>query len=154
LERRLRPPLRTAGGEGAHEPFMARNLMDYGGVGYIQIDAGRIGGLSSAYAVAREAEQRGVTYVNHTFTSPLALSASLQPYAGLANSRLCEYPAESSPLAANLTMETLAPDANGDLRIPDRPGLGMTVNPATLRRYLVPVEIRVRDRVLYQTPVL
>jgi hypothetical protein len=66
--------------------------------------------------------------------------------------RLCEYPAESSPLAANLTMETLAPDANGDLRIPDRPGLGMTVNPATLRRYLVPAEIRVRDRVLCQTP--
>jgi L-alanine-DL-glutamate epimerase-like enolase superfamily enzyme len=154
LERRLHEPLRTAGGEGAHEPFMARNLMDYGGVGYIQIDAGRIGGLTSAYAVAREAEQRGVTYVNHTFTSPLALSASLQPYAGLESSRFCEYPAECSPLAANLTMETLAPDANGDLRIPDRPGLGMTVNPATLRRYLVSVEIRVRDRVLYRTPAL
>ncbi len=32
--------------------------------------------------------------------------------------------------------------------------IGMTANPATLRRYLVSVEIRVRDRVLYQTPAL
>ena len=27
--------------------------------------------------------QRGVTFVNHTFTTHLALSASLQPFAGL-----------------------------------------------------------------------
>lgn len=154
LGRRMRLPLRTAGGEGAHEPFAARNLMEFGGVGYIQIDAGRIGGLTSAYAVAREAERRGVTYVNHTFTTPLALSASLQPYAGLEASRLCEYPAESSPLARHLTVESLVPDGDGELHLPDRPGLGMTVNLETVRRYLVPVEIRVRDRVLYRTPVV
>ena len=152
LGRRMRAPLRAAGGEGAHEPFMAKNLIDFGGLGYVQIDAGRIGGLTSAYEVARYAEARGITYVNHTFTTPLALCASLQPFAGLEGSRLCEYPTESSALAQVLTTEKIAPDANGAIQIPDRPGFGMTVCPEAIRQYLVPVEIRVGGRLIHQTP--
>ena len=151
LGRRMRGPLRTAGGEGAHEPFMARNLIDFGGLGYIQIDAGRIG-LTSAYEVARYAEARGVTYVNHTFTTPLALCASLQPFAGLERASLCEYPVEASSLARELTFETLVADQNGQVHPPGRPGLGMTPNPATIREYLRPVEIRVGGQVCYTTP--
>ena len=59
---------------------------------YIQIDCGRIGGIGPAKQVADYAAARGVTYVNHTFTSHLALCASLQPYAGLENHVICEYP--------------------------------------------------------------
>ena len=51
-----------------------RHLIDYGGVGFIQIDCGRIGGIGPAKQVADYAAARGVTYVNHTFTSHLALS--------------------------------------------------------------------------------
>lgn len=152
LGRRMGGPLRTAGGEGAHEPFMARNLIDFGGVGYIQIDAGRIGGITSAYEIARYAETHGITYVNHTFTTPLALCASLQSFAGLESSQLCEYPVESSALAQALTSEKIAPDANGAIQIPDRPGLGVTVCPEAIRQYLVPVEIRVGGRLIHQTP--
>ena len=151
LGRKMGGKLRTAGGEGAHEPFMALNLMTFGKLGYIQIDAGRIGGITSAYEVARAAEAGGVDYVNHTFTTPLALSASLQPYAGLESSILCEYPTESSTLAQELTVEELYPDANGNIHIPDLPGLGMTVNPETIRKYLVPVEITVGGQQLYKS---
>jgi L-alanine-DL-glutamate epimerase-like enolase superfamily enzyme len=154
LGRRMRDPLRTAAGEGAHEPFGARNLIDFGGVGYVQIDTGRIGGLSSAYEIARYAETRGVTYVNHTFTTPLALSASLQPYAGLASSQLCEYPVEASQLAAELTVESLTADGDGLVHLPERPGLGMTPNPEAIRQYVRPVEIRVGDTIVYTTPAV
>ena len=44
--------VRTAGGEAAHNRFMAEHLMEYGRVGYIQIDCGRIGGLGPAKQVA------------------------------------------------------------------------------------------------------
>jgi L-alanine-DL-glutamate epimerase-like enolase superfamily enzyme len=91
--------VKLAGGEGAHNPAMATNLIDHGGIGYVQIDTGRIGGIGDALAVARYAAARGVTYVNHTFTSHLALSASLQPFAGMADDRLCEYPVEAKALA-------------------------------------------------------
>ena len=141
-----------AGGEGAHTPAQAKHLINYGGIRYIQIDAGRIGGITSAYEVAQYAKARGVTYVNHTFTTPLALSASLQPYAGLEADTLCEYPVESSPLASTLTHEPLLVDAEGQVHVPERPGLGMTPNPETIRTYLQPMEIRVRGKVLYTTP--
>lgn len=143
-----------AGGEGAHHPLQARHLIDYGGIGFVQIDAGRIGGITSAYQVAQYAQQRGVTYVNHTFTTPLALSASLQPYAGMAGHTLCEYPVEASLLATTLTKEQLTVDGDGMLAIPERPGLGMTPDPATMRQYLQSVEIRVKGEVLYTSPAL
>lgn len=144
--------VKLAGGEGAHNIFMARHLIDIGKIGYVQIDCGRIGGIGPAKRIAVYAAARGVTYVNHTFTSHLALSASLQPYAGLESNRICEYPVVPKALAIDLTSNHLTPDANGEVRAPDAPGLGMSVSPAALRQYRVDVEIRVGGRTLYTTP--
>ena len=140
---------RTAGGEAAHNSDMAEHLIDYGQVGFIQIDCGRIGGIGPAKRVADYAVARGVTYVNHTFTSHLALSASLQPYAGLADHRICEYPVQPRQLAVDLTQNHLVPDMSGELAIPEAPGLGITVDEAALARYRVEVEIKVDGRVLF-----
>jgi L-alanine-DL-glutamate epimerase-like enolase superfamily enzyme len=145
-------PVALAGGEGAHNPFMARHLIDYGRTGYIQIDCGRIGGIGPAKQVADHAAARGVTYVNHTFTSHLALAASLQPYAGLADHRICEYPVAPKPVALALSDGHLRPDANGEIVLPDRPGLGIGASPDGMRPYLVEVEIRAKGRTLYRTP--
>ncbi|MEI7446771.1 MAG: mandelate racemase/muconate lactonizing enzyme family protein [Burkholderiales bacterium] len=144
--------VRTAGGEGAHELAMARHLMDFGRVGFVQIDTGRIGGIGPAKQVADLAVARGVTYVNHTFTTHLALSASLQPYAGHAEHAICEYPAEPKPLAVELTANRLERDADGTIAAPDAPGLGIAIDGAAVKRYLVDAEISVGGRVLYRTP--
>src|SRR5581483_11878264 len=63
------PELALAAGEGANNYYMARDLVMLGKVRYLQIDAGRIGGITTAYEARRLAENTGVTYVNHTFTS-------------------------------------------------------------------------------------
>ncbi|RPH40514.1 MAG: mandelate racemase/muconate lactonizing enzyme family protein, partial [Burkholderiales bacterium] len=144
--------VRTAGGEGAHEVAMARHLMDFGRVGFVQIDTGRIGGIGPARRVAELAEARGVTYVNHTFTTHLALSASLQPYAGLEGHDLCEYPAEPKPLAVELSANRLERDRDGTIAAPDAPGLGIAIDAQAVKRYLVDVEIRVKGELLYRTP--
>jgi L-alanine-DL-glutamate epimerase-like enolase superfamily enzyme len=68
-----------AGGEGASNFHAARNLIDHGRIGFVQIDTGRIGGIAPAKAVADYATAKGVSYVNHTFTTHLALAASLVP---------------------------------------------------------------------------
>lgn len=132
-----------AGGEGAHTVHMATNLIDYGGVSFIQVDAARIGGIGAAKAVADHAVARGVTYVNHTFTSHLALSASLQPFAGLTEHRICEYPVEPKQVALDLSANHITLDANGEVRAPDAPGLGVEVSLAGLEPYLRSVEIRI-----------
>lgn len=145
-------PVKLAGGEGCHDYHMAAQMIEHAGVGFIQIDTGRIGGITDAKRVADLAAARGVTYVNHTFTTHLALSASLQPYAGLEASALCEYPVEAKPLAVELTRTRLERDADGRVRVPEAPGLGLAPDPTAIRKYVVDVEIKVGGRVLYRTP--
>lgn len=143
-----------AGGEGCHNFHMARHMIDYAGLRFVQIDAGRIGGISVAKQVADYAVQKGMTYVNHTFTSNLALSASLQPYAGIVSDTICEFPTELKPLAIAMTKTHMAPDANGHIRAPDAPGLGVDPDLTAIAPYLVETEIRVRGKLLYRTPAL
>ena len=146
--------IKIAGGEGAHHSSMAKHLIDFGKIGYVQIDCGRIGGISPAKLVADHAVASGVTYVNHTFTSHLALSASLQPYAGLKNHEICEYPGQPKSLALAITKTHLEPDKNRQVRAPEKPGLGIDINLEGLTNYMVDVSIEVNGRSLYRTPQL
>ncbi len=150
----LAGPVKLAGGEGCHNVHQARHMIDYARIGYVQIDAGRIGGITPSKQVADYARSKGVTYVNHTFTSHLALSASIQPFAGIESDTICEYPVQPKALAYEATTEHLIPDADGHLRLSDAPGLGVTPNPQALRKYLVETEITVQGKVLYRTPKL
>ena len=126
-------------------------MIDFAGLAYIQIDAGRIGGITAAKAVADYAASRSVQFVNHTFTSSLALSASLQPYAGLENHSLCEVPSEPSALAKELTSTRLMPDAQGLIHLPEKPGLGLEPNLEALKKYYVPVEIKIGPRIVFRS---
>ena len=144
--------VKTAGGEAAHNRHMAEHLIDFGGVGFIQIDCGRIGGLWPAKEVADYAVKRGVTYINHTFTSNLALSASLQPFAGLADHTICEYPTSLKQVAVDMTRNHIERDANGQINVPDAPGLGIEINPDALTKYKVDVEIKVGGKTIFTTP--
>jgi L-alanine-DL-glutamate epimerase-like enolase superfamily enzyme len=144
--------VRLAGGEGAHNFSMAQHLIDYGGVGFIQIDTGRIGGIGPSKRVADHAVAKGVTFVNHTFTSHLALSASMQAFAGLEAHRICEFPFQPKSLSVDFVASPIARDADGLVAAPDAPGLGIAVNAAGMKPYLVDVEIKVGGRVLYRTP--
>ncbi len=147
-------PVGLAGGEGCHNFHMAKHMIDLAGLQYVQIDAGRIGGITIAKDVADYAAEKSVTYVNHTFTSSLALSASLQPFAGLESHRICEYPTELQALARDMTLNPIVPDEQGCLHAPDAPGLGIEPNLAVIESYLVDTEIRVGGKVLYRTPPL
>ena len=146
--------VKLAGGEGAHNFFQARHLIDHGRVAFIQIDTGRIGGISDAKQVADYACAHGVTYVNHTFTSHLALSASLQPFAGLADYAICEYPVEATELACTLTQSTLKRNRDGQVELPETPGLGVEPDPLAIEKYLVDAKITVAGKTVYQTPTL
>ena len=143
------PRVKLAGGEGAHNVDMARNLIDFGGVGFVQIDCGRIGGIGPAKKVADYAEAKGVTYVNHTFTSHLALSASLQPYAGLAEHRICEYPVSPKTVAWEMTRNHLERDKDGQISLPDAPGLGIEINPEAIQIFSLDVELKVGGVTLF-----
>ncbi len=143
-----------AGGEGSHTTWMAKTMIDHAGLRFVQIDAGRIGGITASREVAQYARPRGVTYVNHTFTSHLALSASLVPFADHPDDIICEYPVAPKPLAWEITANHIERDANGMVTVPDAPGLGMEIDLDAAAGYLVDTEITVGGSVLYRTPVL
>lgn len=143
--------VKLAGGEGCHNLHQARHMIDHAGLGFVQIDTGRIGGITTAKDVADYAVAKGVRYVNHTFTTHLALSASLQPFAGLKSHDLCEYPFEPSPLGREFTSTQLLPDANGQIQLPEGPGLGIEPDLPALEKYLVDVEIKVNQQSVFRS---
>ena len=145
--------VRLAAGEGAHNAHVARHLIDHGGVGFVQVDTGRIGGIGPAAQVARYAAAKGVEFVNHTFTSQMALAASLTPYAGAPDGVFCEYPVAPSALAEALTPVRLR-GADGLVRLPEGPGLGIEPDTAALAPYLKQVQIVIDGHTLYTTPEL
>jgi L-alanine-DL-glutamate epimerase-like enolase superfamily enzyme len=149
---KLSKKVRLAGGEGSHNPHQAFNLIDYGGVGFVQIDAGYVGGIHNSYRIAQYAESKNVQFVNHTFTSNLTLSSSLQGYVGLENHWLSEYPTELSSLASEITINHIVVNSDGYIQVPDAPGLGMQINEDTVRKYKVDVELTVGGKLLYETP--
>ncbi|MBS1600929.1 MAG: mandelate racemase/muconate lactonizing enzyme family protein [Bacteroidetes bacterium] len=146
------PKIPIAGGEGCNNFVQAQAMINYAGLDFIQIDAGRIGGISVAKRVADLAASKKIIYVNHTFTSHLALSASLQSYSGMEKHFISEYPVELKSLAREIGKEQILPDTNGYIHTPDRPGLGITVDTAAIRKYLVDVEIKVKGEKIYYTP--
>ncbi|MCF8524139.1 MAG: mandelate racemase/muconate lactonizing enzyme family protein [Aquiluna sp.] len=143
-----------AGGEGAHTEHMAMNLIDFGSVKFIQVDSARIGGIGPSKIVAEHAVRNDATYVNHTFTSHLALSASMQAFVGLENHRICEYPVEPKSVAWDLSIEHIEVDANGEITAPDAPGLGIQIDEQALLPYLREVEIKIDGQLAYESTAL
>lgn len=148
------PEVALAGGEGCNNFIQAKVMIEYAGLKFIQIDAGRIGGISVAKQVVDLAQQSNITYVNHTFTSHLALSASLQPFAGIEKDNISEYPIELKQLAQDISKAKILPDENGYIHVPEQPGLGISVDTEILKKYLVDVEIKINGKQIYYTPDL
>jgi L-alanine-DL-glutamate epimerase-like enolase superfamily enzyme len=146
-----RGDVKLAAGEGCHNYHQAVAMIEHARLGYIQIDTGRIGGITSAKEVADFAASHEVKFVNHTFTTHLALSASIQPYAGLKDHELCEYPFDPSPLGRDFTQTKLAPDKNGSISLPDRPGLGVEPDLTALEKYALDVEIKVAGKNIFKS---
>jgi L-alanine-DL-glutamate epimerase-like enolase superfamily enzyme len=150
----MNPKVSLAGGEGAHNSMQAEALIENGGIGFIQIDTGYIGGIGAAHRVAKFAQSHGVQFVNHTFTSHSALSASMQAFAGMKDSWIAEYPMEPKSLCNDLNRNKIMIGEDGMISVPESPGLGIEFNTDAIKKYLVDVEIIVNKKVLYRTPVV
>lgn len=148
------PQIPLAGGEGCNNFLQAAAMLHHGGLQFIQIDTGRIGGITPAKRVADLALKRKIKFVNHTFTSHLALSASLQPFAGIEHDVICEYPFEPKALAREISKNAIPVGKDGLVNLDDKPGLGVEVDIYALGKYLVDVEIYVEKKLVYQTPSL
>ena len=148
------PRVPIAAGEGSSIYRMAEDLIVNGGIQFVQIDAGRIGGIMPSFQVRQLAEQHGIQYVNHTFKSHLSLAAALHVFATNPDFNLLEYPAAGSELSQRLVKDPFPVESDGMVRVKALPGLGVRVDTAAIREYLVPVRIEVgTDTVFEQGPL-
>ena len=132
LRRESRLPI--AGGEvltrrQAYLPFFVRGALDI-----VQPDVTKVGGLSEQRRIARMAQDFGVRYVGHGWNTALGLAADLQLAAALPNVDLVEY-IGGSAYVDDIMLEPFGLNEDGMLRIPDLPGLGVSLDPDRVAKY-------------------
>jgi L-alanine-DL-glutamate epimerase-like enolase superfamily enzyme len=148
---RRKPAVPIAAGENAATLRAAENYIDQGGLSFVQIDAGRIGGITVSRKVVERAQARGITYVNHTFKSRLSVASALHAFADVEGFRYLEYPNGGSPLAETLAAGTCDRDAQGLVTLTDAPGLGVKMNLDCIRKYAVPVRIDLSGKTIFSS---
>ena len=147
---RRNPSVRIAAGEGSNTYRMAEDIIVHGGIEFVQIDAGRIGGILPSFQVRQLAEEHGIQYVNHTFKSHLSLAASLHVFATNPDFNLLEYPAAGSELSQRLVADPFEVESDGRVRMKELPGLGVSVDTEAIRPYLAPVRIAVGTDAVFE----
>ncbi|MEO8541991.1 MAG: mandelate racemase/muconate lactonizing enzyme family protein [Burkholderiaceae bacterium] len=133
-ELRRASPVKIAGGEvltrrQAFLPWLARGAFDI-----VQPDVTKVGGISEQRRIAWMAQDFGVQYIGHGWNTALGLAADLQLASAIHDSDLVEY-IGGSPYVDGILQQPFALDADGYLQIPDRPGLGVELDPDKVARY-------------------
>jgi L-alanine-DL-glutamate epimerase-like enolase superfamily enzyme len=67
---------------------------------------------------------------------------------------ICEYPASPKALAREIAANPLLRDSEGEIAIPNRPGLGIDVDVNAITKYLVDVRIEAKGETLFSSPRL
>src|SRR6266849_2218494 len=132
-------PIRVAAGELQNSRFEFLDLMDRGKVDVAQPDVGRVGGLTEARRVCDLAADRARLIVPHCWKTGIGIAASAHLSAATPHCPYIEFlPAALSeaPLRRELVMEELQL-VNGVVPLPQKPGLGVELNPEAVERYCV-----------------
>ncbi len=141
-------PVPIAAGEGCNTVRAAEDLLENGGLTFLQIDPGRIGGITPAIETCHLARRRRAVWVNHTYKSQISLAAALAVFAGDERMPWLEYCESGSPLVRDIVREPLRLGADGTVRLPDTPGLGVDVTLDRIGHLARQISIRVDGHII------
>ena len=114
-----------------------RELIARRAVDIVQPDAIWTGGITECRKVAALAQAYGLPVIPHVFSSAVSSIANMHLIASLPNAGLLEFDQNINPLRSELFEESISPAADGTVKLPDRPGLGVKLNDATIERYRI-----------------
>jgi L-alanine-DL-glutamate epimerase-like enolase superfamily enzyme len=134
VELRRRAPLPISGGEvltrrQAFTPYIAAGALDI-----VQPDATKVGGITESRRIAWMAEEHGIRLIPHGWNTAVGVATDLQLASAFAATDLVEY-IGGSAYVDEIVAEPWKLDAEGLLEIPDRPGLGVELDPEAVARY-------------------
>jgi D-galactarolactone cycloisomerase len=121
-------------GENLHTYHAFENFVVRGAVDFLQPDVARAGGITEIKKVAALTAKHHLSISFHTWGDAVALAASLHLSAALKECGVMELDYTYNPLRAELLKEPLEVN-NGFLVPPEKPGLGVELDPAALERF-------------------
>jgi L-alanine-DL-glutamate epimerase-like enolase superfamily enzyme len=115
----------VAGGEYVYGTVPFRHMMEARSVDIVMVDMLRAGGITQWMKIAGMAEAFNLPIVNH-----LCPEISVHLVAAVPNGLTVEYMPWSSRL-----FEEVPQPVNGELTVPDKPGLGLKFSADSIKRY-------------------
>jgi len=112
-----------------------RELITRGAVDIVQTDIAWAGGFSECRRIAAFAHAHHLMMAPHAFAGAVLLAASLHFIASIPNGLVLEFDQNPNGLRDELLKEPFAIDRDGTMRVPERPGLGIELDPAAVARY-------------------
>jgi D-galactarolactone cycloisomerase len=121
-------------GENLHTYYAFENFIVRGAVDFIQPDVARAGGITEIKRITALAAKHNVPVSFHTWGDGVALAASVHLSAALKDCIVMELDYTYNPLREELLNEPFKVE-KGLLTPPDKPGLGIELNPQALERF-------------------
>jgi L-alanine-DL-glutamate epimerase-like enolase superfamily enzyme len=125
-------PIATGESEFTRHDF--REIAELRGADVLQPDLAIAGGLSEGVRIAALASAYNLRLAPHLWSGAPAFAAGIALAASQSAGFILEYSLGANPLLHELAHESF-PVVDGHVAIPDRPGLGITVDEAFVRRY-------------------
>jgi len=127
--------IRICGAEMATSRFEIKDWVENGGVAIVQPDLNRCGGLTEIRRIADYCELHGVEVMPHGWKTGITAAAGQHFHAAVRNAKYFEY-LHPSLYESALREHLVKPEAevvNGEIALPDRPGLGIELNEDFIR---------------------
>jgi len=109
--------------------------MDRGGASICQPDITMVGGFTGLQKIAAAALARGKRVITHGYKTNITVAANLHFLAAHADEELLEFSTSVSPLRWEMTNELLPVAPDGFVAVPTRPGLGVTLSEAAVKKF-------------------
>jgi L-alanine-DL-glutamate epimerase-like enolase superfamily enzyme len=103
-------------------------LMDRGRADVCQPDLSMVGGFTGVRRIARAARERGKRVIPHGYKTNILVAANLHFLANHDDEEVLEYSTSRSPLRWHTTRERFPVAEDGTVEVPDRPGLGVSLD--------------------------
>jgi len=100
----------------------------------VQPDVTKVGGISEERRIGWMARENGIRFIPHGWNTVIGLAVDLQLSSAFSDTDLVEY-LTGSPYVDDIGTSKWSLDEDGMLPIPDRPGLGIELDPDALAKY-------------------
>jgi L-alanine-DL-glutamate epimerase-like enolase superfamily enzyme len=110
-------------------PWLTRGAFDI-----VQPDVTKVGGISEERRIGWMAQENGVRFIPHGWNTLIGLATDLHLSSAFSDTDLVEY-LTGSPYVDEIGTEKWVLDEDGMLPIPNRPGLGIELDPDALTKY-------------------